>query len=100
MTKRFQRKIEDFVCNKCGFLVKGSGYTDHCPHCLWSRHEDVNPGDRLSNCHAMMEPIALEIVGDKYIIHYKCQGCFHTFKVKVDENDSMDEIIKLSSKNH
>lgn len=49
--KKFQRQIEDFVCEKCGKEVKGDGYTDHCPRCLRSKHVDVNPGDRRSKCN-------------------------------------------------
>ncbi|MFA6992594.1 MAG: RNHCP domain-containing protein, partial [Candidatus Gracilibacteria bacterium] len=42
MPKRFSRTIEDFVCEKCGAKVKGDGYTNHCPKCLWSKHVDIN----------------------------------------------------------
>ncbi|MBU3901416.1 RNHCP domain-containing protein, partial [Patescibacteria group bacterium] len=48
-SKKFQRKIEDFVCGHCGPKIKGTGYTDHCPKCLWSQHVDVNPGDRQAD---------------------------------------------------
>jgi len=44
--KKFQKRIENFTCEKCGLFVKGTGYTDHCPNCLWSKHMDINPGDR------------------------------------------------------
>ena len=42
----FTRKVEDFTCEHCGREVHGNGYTNHCPHCLHSKHVDVNPGDR------------------------------------------------------
>ena len=58
-TRRFARTVEDFVCEKCGTQVEGDGYTNHCPHCLWSRHVDVNPGDRKATCKGMMEPVAV-----------------------------------------
>src|SRR3989338_8156335 len=45
-SRRFQRTKEDFTCERCGFFVRGSGYTNHCPQCLWSKHVDVNPGNR------------------------------------------------------
>jgi len=48
--KKFQKKKEDFKCEKCGREVIGTGYTNHCPDCLWSKHVDVNPGDRQSKC--------------------------------------------------
>jgi hypothetical protein len=44
--RRFQRTIEDFECERCRMLVTGSGFTNHCPACLWSKHVDVHPGDR------------------------------------------------------
>ena len=35
----FTKKIEDFTCDHCGYNVKGKGYTNHCPKCLWSKQE-------------------------------------------------------------
>ena len=29
---------EDFICENCGAFVVGTGYTSHCPQCLWSKH--------------------------------------------------------------
>lgn len=97
MPKRFQKRVEDFVCVQCGFPVAGTGYTDHCPRCLWSKHQDVNPGDRQSGCHGLMEPIGAEMIGGEYVIYYKCLKCRHRFKVKAAVNDNIDEIIKLST---
>ena len=68
--KRFQKKVEDFVCERCGTFVKGTGYTDHCPKCLWSKHVDVNPGDRKSECLGTMEPIGVEVKSKEYIISF------------------------------
>jgi len=95
-TKKFQRKIEDFVCGQCGTKVTGTGYTDHCPSCLWSHHVDVNPGDRASSCGGNMEPIGIEIKGGENIIHYKCQKCGFSHRVKSAKNDNFEVIIKLS----
>ena len=58
--KRFSRRTEDFTCEHCGTKVKGNGYTNHCPQCLYSKHVDINPGDRLSDCGGLMEPIDIE----------------------------------------
>ena len=44
--KKFERNREDFTCNNCELFVQGDGYTDHCPSCLYSKHVDINPGDR------------------------------------------------------
>ena len=44
---RFIRREENFVCEVCGAKVKGTGYTNHCPQYLWSKHVDkLIPGDR------------------------------------------------------
>jgi len=94
--KRFQRKKEDFICEHCGESVKGIGYTDHCPRCLWSKHVDVNPGDREAECQGMMEPIGAVVVREGYVVHYKCDKCGYLHKVKAAENDNFEEIVRLS----
>lgn len=53
--KKFQRTTENFVCEKCGFIVEGNGYTNHCPNCIWSKHVDIHPGDRASLCGGTYE---------------------------------------------
>lgn len=93
--KRFQRRIEDFTCEKCDTSVKGTGYTDHCPNCLWSKHVDINPGDRRAKCGGLMKPVAVEVKGDKYIIYYYCQKCGYKLRVKAAPNDNFEEILKL-----
>ena len=96
LSKKFQRKIVDFVCGHCGQRVKGAGYTDHCPKCLWSRHVDINPGDRSAECCSAMEPVGVEIKGGEKIIYYKCQRCGFEHRVKAAEEDDMAAIIKLT----
>lgn len=95
-SKKFSRCIEDFVCEHCGTKVKGSGYTNHCPNCLWSKHVDINPGDRLHPCNGLMKPIDIEISGKKgYIIVHQCQKCGETKRNKVAKDDNMDVVIDL-----
>lgn len=96
--KRFQRKKEDFICEKCGTFNKGTGYTDHCFNCLWSKHIDINPGDRKSKCNGLMEPIGVKIKTNKYVIYYQCIECGYKFKVKSALNDNFQEILKLVDK--
>lgn len=93
--KKFQRRIEDFVCENCGAEVRGNGYTDHCPNCLYGKHVDVNPGDRAAKCGGMMQPVRAEIKNGKYLLHYICKECGHTFRVKSAPEDNLDAIIKL-----
>jgi len=78
--------------------VKGNGFTDHCPVCLWGRHVDVNPGDRASSCRGMMRPIRVEAKSGKYLLYYKCKECRHKFRVRSAPNDEFDLIIKLINK--
>ncbi len=94
--KRFQKRTEDFVCENCGKAIKGEGYTDHCPKCLWSKHVDINPGDRSEECRGLMEPIGAERKGGENFIHYRCLRCKHRHKVKSGKKDNLEEIIRLS----
>jgi len=95
MSKKFQRKIENFVCEKCGMKVRGNGYTDHCPNCLWGKHVDIHPGDRESHCEGRLKPIGVELKHGKNIIMYRCEKCAHNFRVKALEEDNLDAIVKL-----
>jgi len=76
--KRFQKRDEGFVCAHCGARVPPNGVTsrDHCPRCLWSRHVDVNPGDRANPCGGLLEPVGAEPNAKKgFLIRYRCQTC-------------------------
>jgi rubrerythrin len=94
--KKFQKRVENFICEHCGFFVKGSGYTDHCPKCLWSKHVDINPGDRESGCNGMMKPIGIKIEQGEYVIYYQCIKCGYKHRVKSNPEDNFEEILKLS----
>jgi hypothetical protein len=97
-TKKFTRTKEDFVCEHCGFQATGTGYTNHCPHCLWSKHVDINPGDRQATCHGLMEPISVQVKGTGYVITHRCTKCGHTKPNKTAENDEFDAILAISTK--
>ncbi len=102
--KRFLKNKEDFSCEKCEAHVKGNGYTNHCPHCLWSKHVDVIPGDRqaLLSCGALMMPVSIEGgTGEGYSVVHECIKCGHKKKNKLakgrgqsDNDDVVLEIIK------
>ncbi len=96
--RKFQRKIENFTCIVCGGKVKGNGFTDHCPQCLFSKHLDENPGDRRATCGGLMEPFAAEIKSEKIIIYYQCQKCGFRHRVKAAKNDNFEAILKLASR--
>lgn len=76
--------------------VQGTGYTDHCPNCLWSKHVDVYPGDRGEECGGMMEPLAAERKGDTWRIFYRCQKCGYKHFCRAAPDDNIDKIIELS----
>ena len=95
MGKKFQKKIEDFACDNCGEFNKGDGYTDHCFFCLWSKHVDINPGDRKSNCGGLLRPIGAEVKKEIYIIHYVCESCGFKHQVRSSKNDNNEEVQKL-----
>jgi len=98
MAKKFQKRKEDFMCEKCGDEVVGSGYTNHCPKCLWCKHVDINPGDRAAECNGMMKPVGVETKGDQYILLHKCEKCGFERKNKVGKSDDFDEVLKIISK--
>ena len=93
--KKFQRKIEDFDCGHCGEHVHGNGYTNHCPHCLWSMHVDVNPGDRAAVCGGMMRPIRVEFEKGEYVLVHHCERCSALRRNRVVPEDDFDEVIKV-----
>lgn len=95
-TKKFQRTKEDFTCEQCGTLVHGNGYTNHCPQCLWSKHVDVNPGDRRSTCGGLMKPATIEFKGGEYFILHQCVVCGFKKRNKTATNDLFDAIVTLS----
>jgi hypothetical protein len=96
MVKKFQKRKEDFDCEKCKEHVEGSGYTNHCPKCLWSKHVDINPGDRASDCGSGMEPVSIEKEGDEYILSHKCISCGHIKRNKMSKDDNFEVATKIN----
>lgn len=95
---KFQRTIEDFSCEHCGRSVKGNGYTNHCPACLWSKHVDVQPGDRAADCQGLMEPVGLENKSGQYVILHRCVVCNHEKRNKSQAEDDFEMLLELSSR--
>lgn len=94
----FVRKQEDFICEHCGAKVAGTGYTNHCPHCLWSKHVDVDPGDRAQSCGGMMEPVALEGSTPRYRIRHRCVRCGFERMQNAAPEDDPQALVALSAK--
>lgn len=90
MSQIFLRKKENFKCFNCQNLVYGNGYTNHCPKCLWSRHVDVNPGDRINKCKGEMKPINIEFKSNQYLIFHQCLKCGLIKRVKAVSSDDIE----------
>lgn len=99
--KKFNMIDNEFICEHCNQKVSKLNYTarDHCNHCLYSKHVDINPGDRTNTCHGLLVPIDIEKFKDTYKIIYKCDKCGIIHKNIMAIDDDMDEIIKLSTNN-
>ena len=97
--KNFTKKVENFICENCGKSVIGNGYTNHCPFCLYSKHVDINPGDRSCTCGGLMKPIEIQQKNGEFVILHKCIKCGFERKNKVQENDDINKIIEISKKN-
>ena len=106
--KRFTTKgrNEGFLCANCGNdvppLCNGS-YRNHCPHCLYSLHVDIMPGDRLSPCKGLLVPVGVEYNGKKgWVIISQCQACDSAVRnvAALDDPecpDDYEEILQLAS---
>ena len=96
--KRFNMINEDFVCEHCGMEIKKADKTarDHCNYCLYSKHVDINPGDRSNTCKGLLKPVGIEKFKDTYKIIYKCEKCGSAHKNIVASDDDMELIIELS----
>ena len=87
----------EFTCTHCGRQIpveaSGTRNRNHCPHCLWSLHVDVRPGDRAHLCRSPMAPIALWVLsdGEQRIIH-RCTRCC-TLKANRVAGDDCEETL-------
>jgi len=99
--KKFNMIDESFICEYCGMNVDKLNYTarDHCPHCLYSKHVDIMPGDRANDCHGLLKPIGIEKYKNTYKIIYKCSKCNQLHKNVMASDDNYDLIVKLSVSN-
>lgn len=92
----FIKNKENFICEHCGVPVIGNGFTNHCPKCLFSKHVDIDPGDRKESCRGMMAPFFVEKEGNEYKITHKCLKCGATKRNKVSPQDDFDSVVKIA----
>ncbi|WP_353893083.1 RNHCP domain-containing protein [Proteinivorax hydrogeniformans] len=101
------RKIENtgFLCENCSEIVlqlTNGSYRNHCPFCLFSKHVDENPGDRKSQCNALMQPICITYNPKKgYQITHRCTVCGKEQKNKAAQDtvqpDDLNQLMGLVS---
>jgi DNA-directed RNA polymerase subunit RPC12/RpoP len=98
----FIARQEPFVCEHCGATVeplqRGS-YRNHCPHCLYSKHVDEEgPGDRVSLCGGLMEPIGLDSVSGKgWLVIHRCVKCGKEIRNKAAPDDALSKFFQEES---
>lgn len=98
-----QKENTGFICENCQREVQpltNGSYRNHCPFCLYSKHVDHKPGDRLNTCKGLMEPIDVIYHSKKgYQLVHQCLGCGIISKNKVAENTvQADEYISFLKK--
>ncbi len=94
---------KEFVCEHCSRRVlptTNGSYRNHCPFCLYSKHLDVEPGDRQCRCSGLMKPIGLKYHSKKgFQIVHECIECGKRQVNRVAEftvqPDDYDELVKL-----
>ncbi|MBQ8849018.1 MAG: RNHCP domain-containing protein [Clostridia bacterium] len=97
--KRFSKNDDGFICLHCGKEVSPLGYTsrNHCPHCLWSIHVDVNPGDRANTCRGALRPVRSEPDPKKgFVVIHRCERCGEIRRNKAAADDNRSLLIKLT----
>lgn len=77
----------------------GTKHRNHCPHCLWSVHVDVTPGDRAAGCGGAMEPIAVWVKRDgEWSIVHRCAACGAMNTNRIAGDDSAWALMALAAK--
>ncbi len=96
------REHETFRCARCGQEVGrrayGTVHRNHCPRCLWSLHVDDRPGDRASYCRGKMEPIAIWVRGDEWVVIHRCQRCEALRPNRIAGDDSPVALLALAAR--
>lgn len=98
---RFHGGSVEFRCRHCKIMAgappSGGRYRNHCPLCLYSRHVDGRtPGDRASDCGAMMAPVAAFVrrKGEHAIVH-RCLGCGFERHNRIAADDNFAAVMRL-----
>ena len=74
-------------------------HRNHCPLCLWSKHVDINAGDRRSDCQGKMEPIGVWVKdGGEWAIIHRCRTCGTAKTNRIAGDDNAFALMSLASK--
>ena len=96
--KMFVKNDNEFICKNCGKKVEKLNYTsrDHCNHCLYSLHVDIDPGDRKNPCQGMLVPInVIETSKKGKVICYRCKKCGAEVRNIVAKDDKQERIYQI-----
>jgi len=101
--RRRRNESDGFACRRCKRAVRGDAFgtrhRNHCPHCLWSLHVDVTPGDRRQSCGGSMEPIAVWVRRDgEWAIVHRCQSCGTLRTNRVAGDDDAWAMMSLAAR--
>ncbi len=92
---------DSFTCRVCGRLVTpgeaGTDHRNHCPNCLSSLHVDNSPGDRESECHGVMDAVAVWVRrGGEWAIIHRCRECGKLCSNRVAADDNPMRLMALA----
>jgi len=90
-----------FLCEHCRQPVPGRApgteHRNHCPHCLWSLHADLKPGDRRSKCRGGMEPVGVTVRrGGEWALIHRCTACGKVALNRIAGDDSPLALMSLA----
>ncbi|HET7767348.1 MAG TPA: RNHCP domain-containing protein [Chloroflexota bacterium] len=97
----YRADTQEFRCRRCKMMVGpplwGGSHRNHCPFCLYSRHVDGRtPGDRSSECGALMEPVGVFVKGKgEHVIVHRCLGCGFQRHNRVAGDDDFGLVVGL-----
>ena len=97
------KRTQSFRCVHCRLDVPadapGTAHRNHCPNCLWSRHLDIEPGDRDSDCLSSMEPIAITVRKDgEWVLIHRCNGCGTLSSNRIAGDDNPLLLVRIAVK--
>ncbi|HET7580491.1 MAG TPA: RNHCP domain-containing protein [Bacillales bacterium] len=100
------RENAGFTCGHCHQIIlplTNGSYRNHCPFCLYSKHVDLQPGDRLNDCKGMMEPFGIKYKSGKgFQIMHKCIECktvtVNIIAMNTVQPDNFEKMIQLQTK--